>query len=264
MADALGYTRGVPSVGSQRLAVAAQLGLAASAGFVVLAFRHLDFAAVLSTWRTARPMPWVPLAVLAYLTGHLVRGQRLRVLVHREAMLTLPTATNVVVVGYASNNVFPARLGEFVRAGMLAERTGVPLTQALTITFIERLLDGIAILVLLLAGTMALATRPAWIWDVARLGSLVFGIALAVLLVAVLLPSFVLSTASRLSARLSPKWRDRVARWRRASPAPARCLRRPRDAMAIVDTASSCGCWRRRCSPASSRCSACRSSCRPR
>jgi uncharacterized protein (TIRG00374 family) len=202
--------------------------------FVALAFRHLDFASAIATWRGAHPWPWIPLAVVAYLSGHVVRGQRLRVLIRRESMLTLLTASNVVVVGYASNNVFPARLGEFVRAGMLAERTGMPLSQSLMITFIERLLDGIAILVLLLVGTTALATRPPWIWSVARVGSLVFGVASFVLLLAVLLPSFVLTAASRLSAPLKAAWRDRVVALATSITAAAACLRRPRDTLAIA------------------------------
>jgi uncharacterized protein (TIRG00374 family) len=225
----------MPSARSQRIAVAI-VGLAFSAGFVGLALRNLDFRSVLAAWRSAQVLPWVPLAVLSYVVGHFVRGQRLRVLVKRETALPLPTATNVVVVGYASNNVFPARLGELVRAGMLAERTGIPLSQSLTVTFIERLLDGIAILVLLLAATFALPQRPSWLWDVARVGSLVFGGALAVVLIAVLLPSVVLSTASQLSAMfgLQPKWRDRVLALASSITSAGAVLRRPRDAVAVA------------------------------
>ena len=222
----------MPSARTQRVTVAV-VGLLGSAVFVTLALRHLDFRSVLSTWRTARVLPWVPFAIVSYVIGHFVRGQRLRVLVKRETILTLPTAANVVVVGYASNNVFPARLGELVRAGMLAERTGMPLSQSLTITFIERLLDGIAILVLLLVGALSLGTRPPWIWDVARVGSLIFGVALTVVLVAVFLPSIVLSTASRLSARLGARWRDRALTLATSITVAGAVLRRPRDAMAI-------------------------------
>jgi len=227
-----GYRREVASAGSQRVAVAI-VGLAASAMFVGLAMRHLDFASVLRSLRSARLLPWVPAATAAYLAGQLVRGQRLRVLVRRESTLSLATASNVVVVGYASNNVFPARLGEFVRAGMLAKLTGIPLTQSLTITFIERLLDGIAILVLLLIGTATLPARPQWMWDVARVGSLVFGVALALLLVAVVLPSFLVSLASRVSASLRPRWRDRVVAFAMSVTAAGACLRRPRDLVVI-------------------------------
>ncbi len=44
-----------------------------------------------------------------------MRGVRCRLLVRREANLGVITASNIVIVGYASNNVLPARLGEFVR-----------------------------------------------------------------------------------------------------------------------------------------------------
>src|SRR5580704_4990302 len=122
------------------------LGVLGSALFLYLAARRLDLGAVGATWRTARPLPWVAFAVLCYVAGHLVRGLRLRILIRRETALPWLTATNIVVIGYASNNVFPARLGELVRAGVLVERTGMPFGEALTITFIERLLDGMAIL----------------------------------------------------------------------------------------------------------------------
>lgn len=225
----------MPSARSQRFVVAL-VGLAMSAAFIALALRHLDLHSVLAAWRSAHVLPWVPLAVLSYVVGHFVRGQRLRVLVKRETALPLPTATNVVVVGYASNNVFPARLGELVRVGMLAERTGMPLSQSLTVTFIERLLDGIAILLLLLVATFALPQRPPWLWGVARVGSLVFGAAFAVVLVAVFLPSVVLSTASQLSSGLglAPKWRDRVLALASSITSAGAVLRRPRDAAAIA------------------------------
>jgi uncharacterized membrane protein YbhN (UPF0104 family) len=220
------------SAKSQRFILGAA-GLLGSALFVGLAMRRLDFASVLATWRDARPMPWLLFAVIAYSAGHFVRGQRLRVLVRRDAILHLSTATNVVVVGYASNNVLPARLGEFVRAGMLAERTGMPLSQSLTITLIERLLDGVAILGLLVVGTLSLGIHAGWIWSVARLGALVFGAALAGLFVAIAFPGAVLSVASRLSARLGPKSRDRALSLATGVTTAGASLRRPRDAMAI-------------------------------
>jgi uncharacterized membrane protein YbhN (UPF0104 family) len=172
--------------------------------------------------------------VASYLIGHVVRGQRLRVLVRRETILQLPTAANIVVVGYASNNVLPARLGELVRAGILSERTGVPLSQALTVTFIERLLDGIAILILLFVGIHGIGSRPPLIARVAEGGSIVLGIALLVVLLAVFLPTALLTTSARLSTALPPKWRDRIFALALSVTNAGACLRRPRDAAWIV------------------------------
>jgi uncharacterized protein (TIRG00374 family) len=217
----------------QRIGIALA-GIACSAAFAALAFRRLDASAVLAALRQARVLPWVPIAVACYVVGHLVRGRRLRLLVRGESALSVATATNVVVAGYASNNVFPARLGEFVRAGLLAERTGIPVTQSLTVTFIERLLDGTVILLLLLVGAWALPVRPDWVWDIARIGSLVFAGALAAALFAVFLPSRMLSIASRVSAPLSPRLRDRALAVASAITSAGAVLRQPRGAVAIV------------------------------
>jgi uncharacterized protein (TIRG00374 family) len=208
------------------------LGAAVSALFLWVAVRHLDLGSVRETWRQARPLPWVPLAMLAYVVGHFVRGARLKYLVRREAKLQLTTATNVVVVGYASNNVLPARLGELVRAGMLAERTGIPLTQALTVTFIERLVDGVAILFLLIGSNWATHTAG-WIAELARVGALVFGLALCGLGLAVLFPTALSSLASRLSQPLGTRAHDTAVGLTTSIVNGAACLRRPLDAAAI-------------------------------
>ena len=208
------------------------LGIVVSAVFVWLAVRHLDLGTIADTWRRAKPLPWVPLAILAYLLGHVVRGARLRFLVRRETKLPLVTASNIVVVGYASNNVLPARLGELVRTGMLAERTGIPLTQALTVTFIERVMDGVAILFLLVAGTWA--THPAgWIRDLAWFGTLVFGAALLVLALAAVFPRVLTSLASRLSQPFGARWHDRSMGLATSIVNGVACLRDPKDALFI-------------------------------
>jgi uncharacterized protein (TIRG00374 family) len=208
------------------------LGCAASAAFLYLAVRHLDLSQVREVLASIRVWPWVPLGVLSYLAGHVVRGLRCRVLMRRQAALPLATAANVVVVGYAANNVFPARLGELVRVGMLSERTGVPLAQSLTVTFIERVLDGLAILAILLVG-MAGAGAPDWVHELARVGMLVFGLAFAATLVAVQSPAAIVGIASRIGNRLSERWHDRVVRLATSIVSAAGCLKAPRDAALI-------------------------------
>jgi uncharacterized protein (TIRG00374 family) len=216
------------------------IGVAISAGFVWLAVRHLDASAVAGAWQRAKPWPWLPLAVLAYVSGHLVRGARLRYLVRREAGLPITTASNVVIVGYATNNVLPARLGELARAGMLAERTGMPLAQSLTVTFIERILDGVTILFLLVAS--ALSTHPAgWVSELARVGALVFGAAFMLLGVAAALPRLLLSAVSRVTQPMGAKWHDRLLSLANGIVNGAAAVRTPRDAAVIA--LSSLGVW---------------------
>src|ERR1043166_8515848 len=208
------------------------LGLAASAVFVYLAVRHLELGKVEDALRSAQIVPWVPLGIGCYLLGHLVRGQRCRLLVRREANLPLGTATNIVLVGYGANNVFPARLGELVRAGMLAERTGLPIAQSLAITLIERVLDGLAILLLLVIGTMASDT-PGWIADLVRVALLVFGVATAVILVGAHSPGTIVAAASRIGNKLVPRWHDRLVSLATSVTNAGACLRDPRDAIML-------------------------------
>jgi len=209
------------------------VGLLASAVFMYLAVRRLDLASLKVVWASAHVVPWVPLGILSYVCGHIVRGQRCRLLVRREANLTLMTASNIVVVGYASNNVFPARLGELVRAGMLAERTGIPMTQSLMVTFIERVLDGLAILLLLVLGTMNQGA-PGWTHDLVRVALLVFGGACAAMLLGVHSPGLVVAIASRLGNRLGEKWHDRLVGLATSIVNAGACLRDPRDALLIA------------------------------
>src|SRR3954452_20012033 len=80
-------------------------GFLVSAIFLVVAVHRLDSRAVLRVLAGGRFWPWVPAAVAAYLTGHLVRGLRCTWLLRGQAHLSLATGANVVVVGYAVNNL---------------------------------------------------------------------------------------------------------------------------------------------------------------
>ena len=211
------------------------LGIAASAVFMFLAVRRLDVHALGPLLDRIDVMPWIPLGIASYLAGHVVRGVRCRLLLAEQADLPVPTASNVVVVGYAANNVFPARLGELVRAGMLSERTGIPIAQSLTVTFIERVLDGLAILALLVLGVGALGSEvPPWAHQLVRIAGLVFGIAALGIAVTLFAPGTVLSLASRLGSRLPTRWHDRVVRLATSVTNAAACLKRPQTAALLA------------------------------
>jgi uncharacterized protein (TIRG00374 family) len=174
-------------------------GVAATILFAALALRGVDVQHVLSTWSSIQAWPWVPLAIGSYLAGQVVRGIRCRLLFGPQAQLGNATATNIVVVGYACNNILPLRLGELVRAGMLTERTGAPYVKSFAVIVVERVLDGIAILSLLLLAVFLLPVEG-WIHQLARTGAAVFGIALVLLIPAIAFPGLVVNVATRLGA----------------------------------------------------------------
>ncbi|MFT3706348.1 MAG: lysylphosphatidylglycerol synthase transmembrane domain-containing protein [Archangium sp.] len=219
--------------GSGLVIVSTIVGIAVSAVLVWLAFRRVDLGTVQRSIGTLIWWPWVPLAVSAYLVGHLVRGWRCAMLLRGQASLGPIAATNIVIAGYASNNVLPARMGELVRVGLLTSRTGLPLWQSLSVTALERVIDGIAILTLLTISTIN-ATPSAWLTALAQLAALVLGGAGAVLLVAVLWPALPVTIASRIGARLSHKMHDRLVRMAGQLVAGVRPLRSPGTATSFL------------------------------
>jgi uncharacterized protein (TIRG00374 family) len=148
--------------------------------------------------------------MVCYVLGHVVRGIRCRYLVRDEARLSTLTASNIVVVGYAVNNLLPARLGEFARAGMLAERTGMPFAQSLTITFLERLLDGLVMVGLLAAAPFVVPVHG-WVEQPVRVALPIFGAAIIAVALCAIAPYQVVSLTSRLCAGV-PSVHDRLVR----------------------------------------------------
>ncbi|MBS1992130.1 MAG: flippase-like domain-containing protein [Cyanobacteria bacterium SZAS LIN-3] len=157
-----------------------------------------------ATW-----LPWLPLAVAVYLLGMLLRGLRLKQLVSMEAKITVLTASNIVCVGYATNNILPARLGEFARAGMLAERTGLPYALSLTVTFLERLLDGLIILCIFVVASLIIPTQE-WMHHAAQLAGVIFAVAVAFILLLAFAPQLSLMLVSQLTSPLGRQWHDRA------------------------------------------------------
>ncbi|MGI8586855.1 MAG: lysylphosphatidylglycerol synthase transmembrane domain-containing protein [Chloroflexia bacterium] len=67
-----------------------------------------------------------------------------------------PTLFGTMMTGYFFNTFFPARAGDLVRAHLMSRRTGLSRTTILATVVIEKLFDGLALLVLLVAGLPAL------------------------------------------------------------------------------------------------------------
>jgi uncharacterized protein (TIRG00374 family) len=180
-------------------------------------------------------LPWLPLAVMTYLLGLLLRGLRLKQLVSMEAKVTVLTASNIVCVGYATNNILPARLGEFARAGMLAERTGLPYALTLTVTFLERLLDGLTILCIFVVASFVTPTQE-WMRQAAELASIIFAVAIAFIWLLAFAPQLSLMLASRLSAPFGRKLHDKVVALITQITRGLSCLHDANTALAVLFT----------------------------
>lgn len=217
---------------SKRRWLYALVGLASTAVFATLALGRLELSDVGDALTRARLWPWLPIALVAYLVGQVVRGVRCRLLVSSEVDLPLVTATNVVVLGYAVNNILPARLGELARAGMLSERTGLPYVQSLSVTFVERVLDGL-VMIGLLAVTWLLLPTAGWVATTVQLAAILFAVASAGIAVATIWPAGILRLVSRLSARAGVRVHDRLVGFASSAVGATAYLRSPGAALRI-------------------------------
>jgi uncharacterized protein (TIRG00374 family) len=209
------------------------VGVLVSVGLLAFAVARLDWRQVGQALAQSHLLPWLPAAVVSYLSGHLLRGLRCRLLLP-HARLGFATATNVVITGYAVNNLLPARAGELARAALITQRTGFPFAGALTVTMVERLLDGLAIVGLFLVGVQLANPSDGWLRSFSWVVVAVFAASACGLAVVVAFPRACSKLVARLSAPLAPKHRERVLRlWGHIS-AGVSALARPRQAVAIV------------------------------
>ncbi|MBX9666111.1 MAG: flippase-like domain-containing protein [Candidatus Obscuribacterales bacterium] len=221
--------------GLRTRAVIVVAGICIGIGFVVLTARHISWQEVARAFSTARWLPWMPLAVLTYIVGMWLRGLRLQLLVRDESAISIGTASNIVAVGYAINNILPARLGELARAGMLAERTGSPYLLSLTITFVERLLDGLVILFLFVTASFMVPSTPemrSW----ASIAALVFALAMVAVALIVLTPQTAIVLASNSTSSLSRSWHSRTVAFVTQINRGFSCLRSAHNAILVLST----------------------------
>jgi uncharacterized protein (TIRG00374 family) len=161
----------------------ALLGFAVGGACLWLAIRHASSADLARVLGSAKP-GWLALAVLAYwleLGARVIRWRAL--LSHMEKDVRLGDAASAFMIGYAANNVLPAKLGELVRVDLISRLAGVSRMASLGTVMVERLFD--VLLIVLMAGiSIGALVLPATV-DVARLrsGMLLLGTGSALLLV---------------------------------------------------------------------------------
>lgn len=93
-------------------------------------------------------LPWVIASVVAGLVGLVVRALRWRLLLGAIRSVETGSLVSATFVGMMANNLLPARLGEIVRAWVLARREEIPVPTVLASIIVERLLDVLAALMI--------------------------------------------------------------------------------------------------------------------
>mgnify|MGYP000050082521 CR=1 FL=1 len=171
------------------------VGLVISAVFLYFALRGLKLDQVWEALLHARYF-WLIPGVAVYFVGVWARAWRWHYML--RPLKKIPTATMfpIVAIGYMGNNIYPARAGEVLRAAVLKQREGVPISASLATVIVERIFDGVVMLAFVFLNLPELArlARQAvkvsgfGIETVAVVGTLVFVGALLVFLAAAMFP----------------------------------------------------------------------------
>jgi uncharacterized protein (TIRG00374 family) len=200
------------------------LGLAISLGALFLAFRGLHWGDVGDAMRSAN-YGLLALALPVMVLSLLARAQRWDVLFAPRRGLRMFNLMGALNVGYALNNILPLRVGEFARAYVIGEAEDVSSAHALSTIIVERTLDTITVVALLMI-TVPFVDAPGWVEGAAFLG-LGF-IALAVFLAAVSAArEHALAFVARLARWLPERFREPAERWADAALEGFAVLRRP-------------------------------------
>jgi uncharacterized protein (TIRG00374 family) len=121
------------------------LGLAVSTVFLYIALNGLKLEEV---WRfiQSADLLWLVPGVIVYFGAVAARTWRWDYLLRPVKRIPLRALFPVVVIGYMGNNIYPFRAGELVRAYVLKRKLGVSVSASLATVFIERIFDGVTML----------------------------------------------------------------------------------------------------------------------
>jgi uncharacterized protein (TIRG00374 family) len=136
-------------------AVTRLVGLGLTVVFLVLAFQRVDVRAFLDELRNVNYL-WLLPSAMCTLAGYMLRTVRWRLILSGAARAPLSTLFPVLIMGFATNNLLPGRLGEFWRAYLLGRKRNVRKTFALASVVVERVFDGLTLIALLVVVSFAI------------------------------------------------------------------------------------------------------------
>ncbi len=124
------------------------LGLAISLGCLAYLLREVDLARLWELLLQVHPLYYL-MIVAVYAWIFFLRSQRWRILLSPVKPCKVGDLYSANLIGFMANNLLPARLGELVRAFAADRLSQVPASSALATLIIERILDGMTLLVIL-------------------------------------------------------------------------------------------------------------------
>jgi glycosyltransferase 2 family protein len=218
------------------------LGLVISGVFLYLALRGLRLEDVLGALQGAQ-YAWLIPGVIVYFMGVAVRAWRWQYLLKPVKEIPFKQSFEIVTMGYMGNNIFPARLGEVLRAVVLKRREDIPISASLATIIVERVFDGVVMLAFVFLNLGALTNiqgSSGFIGSIQSLavwGAAIFLGVLAAFLLAAMFPDRSKQIITWFSDRLIPeRFREKLLGMAFKFLEGLEALRSPREALMIFVT----------------------------
>ena len=220
------------------------VGILISAAFLYYALRGLKLVEFWQALKSANYW-WLIPGIAVYFVGVWARAWRWHYLLRPLKGIPTRTMFPIVAIGYMGNNIFPARAGELLRAAVLRDREGVPISASLATVIVERIFDGVVMLAFVFLNLSELARMTGNsglvgnlnIRDVALWGSVVFFGALLVFLLAAMFPLVTERLVNYLIDRFIPdRLREKTRSITLRFLTGLEALRSPQDALMIFLT----------------------------
>lgn len=207
-----------------------------SIAFVALALRGLRLSEVWENLQGANYW-WIIPGILIYFFGVWARTWRWHYMLLPFKSISLPRLFPIVCIGYAGNNIYPARAGEVIRSYVLKQTDDIPMSTSLATVFVERLFDGLVMLIFVFLALPFTTTIPKQYSSFVIVLSLLFVLALILFLIVAARPVMARRIydvfADRIiPLRFRPKLGDIVDRFLSGLA----CLRSGRDVLTIFGT----------------------------
>jgi uncharacterized protein (TIRG00374 family) len=135
------------------------LGVVISAVFLYVALRKLNLAEVWFYIKHARYW-WLLPGVAIYFCGVWARTWRWHYMLRAVKAIPVKRLFPVVCIGYMGNNIYPARIGELLRAYVLKRQEGVSVSTSLAPILVERIFDGVVMLLFVFVGLPLVPSLP--------------------------------------------------------------------------------------------------------
>jgi len=126
------------------------IGVIISAVFLWLALGGLKLSDVWTKMRTANYY-WLIPSVATYFVAVWARTWRWDYMLRPLKRISIARLFPVVVIGYMGNNIYPFRAGELLRSYVLRRREDVPMGGSLATVIVERVFDGLVMLMFVFA-----------------------------------------------------------------------------------------------------------------